>query len=161
MRRRYAGEGRDDLDQYIRHHVTPAELSGGRKRQSNRRIEVSARDGAENGDQYPQTAARCDAIGEQCNGCIACSESLAHDAGADHDGEQERGAQRFGGEPACKCHCLPMFLTVFSSFRRSSFSSGKLVKSSMRRLSMLATRANSRRFASSVPRNKEGSSTPQ
>ncbi len=100
MRRGHASKGREDLDQYIRRYVPPVEFSGGRKRQGYRGIEVSAGNGAENGDQYPQPAARCDAIGEQRDGRVARSESLAHDAGADHDGEQERGAQRFSGEPA-------------------------------------------------------------
>src|SRR5450755_967628 len=161
MRRRHADERRDDLRRDVRQYVPPFEFSGDRKGKSHHRIEMGAGDGPENSDQHPKAASSSDAVREQCNGCISARQSFSHDAGAHHDGEQKSRAERFSGEPARERHCLPRSLTVFSIFSRSSFSSGKLIKSSIRRFRIVATRVNSRFFASSVPSNSDGSSTPQ
>ena len=122
---------------------------------------MGARYRPEEGDEHPESATGGDTVGQQGESHVPAGKALAHDPGSDNDRKQEGRTHRFGGEAARKRHCLPISLTVFSSLRRSSFSSGRLVKSSMRRLSMLATRANSRFFASSLPSKAAGSSTPQ
>src|SRR5271165_3108367 len=122
---------------------------------------MCARDWPKYRNEHPEAATRGDTVGEERDGDVSTRQTLSHDAGADDNREQKRRAQRFGGEATRKPHCLPIALMDLSILRRSSFSNGKLVNNSIRPLSRLATRPNSRCFSSAVPSKSEGSSTPQ
>jgi hypothetical protein len=52
----------------------------------------------EDADQHHQGCTGCKRIAQQRNGCITRRQPLGHDAGADHDSDEQRRAQRLGRE---------------------------------------------------------------
>ena len=110
------------------------------------RIEMRARYRAEGQDQRDERAARRDRVGEQRQRDVSAGEPLGHDAGADHGGEQQRRADRFGGGAAREgaLHQRRLGSRDFADLVeppsaatcRSSLSSGRLTKIEMRRVEL-------------------------
>src|SRR5207244_445501 len=123
-------------------------------------VEMCTRDLAEYEDQREQAAACSNGVAQQCERNVAAREPLAHDAGPDHDREQHRRADEFGGDPSHERHFLPISVTLLWSARRSSLAKGRLANSSIRRRRTMNVSANALRFCSSVPSTAAGSGIP-
>jgi hypothetical protein len=78
-----------------------------------RGVEMRAGNRAEDRDEHKQAGTRRQGVREQGNGGVTRRQLLAHDARSDHDGEQERGAERLRHDPSNHC-ALPI------CFRRCS-----------------------------------------
>ena len=59
---------------------------------------MRARNGAKHCDQHVQPRAGGDGVAQQRDSRVAAGQRLAHDAGAHDDGEQQGGAEEFGGD---------------------------------------------------------------
>jgi hypothetical protein len=99
MRDRHAREGARDLGEDVDRHVSPREPAAGRLRQGHRGVEVRPGDLAEGQDERDEGRAGGERVGEQGHRHVAAGQALAHDAGADHRGEQEGGSHRLRGHP--------------------------------------------------------------
>jgi hypothetical protein len=104
MRQPHAGNGGEELRHDVERGVAPANLAAKREDQGHRRIEMRARNRPEDIDQDDEAGPGRKRVAEQGDGDVAAREALAHDARADHDGEQEGGSQRFGDKTACNRH---------------------------------------------------------
>jgi len=65
---------------------------------------VRTGDAAEHQNQHDEAAAGCDRVHEQRDGRVAAGQPVAHDGGADDDGQQQGGAESFGDEAARERH---------------------------------------------------------
>ena len=134
MGRRDASEGSQDLRDNVGRDFAPAQLAADGFGQADRRIEMRARDRAEDEDEHDEPRAGSKRIAEQRNRDVAACQAFAHDAGADDDGEQKGGAERFGRQATGEIHAVfPISRTAFSSFILSREANGRLTNMQMRR----------------------------
>ena len=89
-----------DLREHVTGYLTPSDAAAARFGERDDGIHVRAGNSAEREDERDEPRARGDRIHESST--IACSifsgQTLTHDAGANHDREQERGRKKFGDE---------------------------------------------------------------
>ena len=93
MRGPGAEDSKGELGEDVGCGVAPAKLAARCGHQADRRVHMRARDRAEHGDQHEQDRAGRQRIAEQGNRHVSARQPLGHDAGADHAGEQEKGAK--------------------------------------------------------------------
>src|SRR5262245_59381849 len=124
---------------------------------------MGTRDRAEYENQDIESRSGGGRVGEQCDGGVAACQALAHDAGADNDGQQKRRADALGRELARRAHevALPISSSFALSFKRSSVSSRRAMNRLMRRVKTVKASRNARRISSSEPLSAAGSATPQ
>ena len=93
-RSQHPGTRAGELGRDIGRRHPPADLAPEREDQGHRRIEVRARERPEDGDQHHQRRAGRQRVAQQRDGVVPARQPLAHDPGADHDGQQQRRPQR-------------------------------------------------------------------
>ena len=88
----------------LNHDVSPRRSGGdsppSQHRERDGRVEVRARDRPEHADQDGQACARRQRIAQKRQSHIPAGQPLAHDPGADDDGQQQSRAQPFGDQAA-------------------------------------------------------------
>ena len=106
---------------------------------------MRAGDRAEDGDQHDEDRAGRQRVAEQCQRRIV-GQPVRHDAGADDGRDQQRGAERLGGEAPVQIDqpalsrpsavAADVVRAASASASLSSMSIGRLVKIEMRLFSM-------------------------
>ncbi len=90
-------EGAAHLGDDVDGDVGPREPALGRVRERHRRVEMRARERRQDADEHDEDGTGGDGIGEQGQADIG-GQALGHDARADHSGDENGGAERFGGQ---------------------------------------------------------------
>ncbi len=156
------------------------ELATRGKDQRYRRIEVGARQRAEYGDKHHKAGPSREGVAEQRDGNVPAREALAHDAGANDDGEQQRCTERLrsqspreierlerrlktggGHELLPATGSLPMARSACLRASPSSWSKGRPASRSIRAPSILPTSAKARSISASLPSTSAGSGVLQ
>ena len=134
-----------DLDGDVENGVARSDLAPYREGERHRRVEVRPGNRPEDQDEHDQRRPRGNGVPEQRDGVVSSGKALSHDAASDDDGEQERGAEGFGGEPAREIVSVhtgssgfrsPISSSLFWSASLSSAANGRLTKMPMRLFSM-------------------------
>ena len=98
--RHCAGDAAGELGGDVGERVAPGESAEVRVDQRDDRVEVPAGDGAEHEDDREQAGSGGRGVLEQREPGVVGRELARGDAGADHDGREERGAEVLGEQPA-------------------------------------------------------------
>src|ERR1700716_4230306 len=139
---------------------------------------MGARDRTEDGDEHHQDSAGRDRVSKQRDRLVSTREPLGHDAGADHGGDQDGGAERLRQETPLKrtrgiTHsaavagaspaplALPIVSNCFCNASLSREPIGKLTKIEIRLLSIGTAGAKGSRSSAPLPVAAAGSGTPK
>jgi hypothetical protein len=95
MRQPGAEHRADELRRDVRREQRARQQPAHRQHDRHGGVHVRAADRAEHLDQEVQAAGRRQRVGQQRDRDVAAGQPLGHDAGADHDREQQGGGQRF------------------------------------------------------------------
>ncbi len=101
-----AGDRSDRLRRDIGEGRPPFDFPAQQERQGHRRIEMGARDGAEDGDQHHQGRAGREGVAEQSDGHIAAREPFAHDPRPDDHRQQQSRSQALCRQPPDQVEAL-------------------------------------------------------
>ena len=100
------GETAGDLCHYLQKCFARGNLPLHDKSKGHVRIEMSTGQRSEYDYQHHQNGTGRQGIAEQCQGDVAVTEALGHDARADYNGQQCCASQRFGGKSAGQIELL-------------------------------------------------------
>ena len=103
MRDPGSGDTAQDLTGDVENCDPPADRAFDRERDADRRVEMRARHRPKDQDEDGQHRAGRQRVAEQGERHVPAGQPLGHDAGADHRGEQQGGAERFGERALAEC----------------------------------------------------------